>query len=161
MKIGNILKSINNDLVSVKVLNYCTNLSALAKETEKHLLPMIAIKHVVRDKLSVFETNHINTIPGKFKDAVNLNEDYTQYGTNHWKRKPSGCATKPHGKKWYGRYNCPFTDKPVNVQPPCYTKEEAVALAQAEVEIAWEEFCQKFSCYIRPPTHKVNPQVVQ
>ena len=34
-KIGNILKSINHDLVSVKVLNYCTNLSALAKEAEK------------------------------------------------------------------------------------------------------------------------------
>ena len=109
-KIGNILK--------------CTNLSALAKETEKHLLPMIAIKHVVRDKLSVFETNHINTIPGKFKDAVNLNEDYTQYGTNHSKCKPSGCATKPHGKKWYSRYNCPFTDKPVNVQPPLLQKQK-------------------------------------
>ena len=54
------------------------------------------------------------------------------------------------------RYNCPFTDKVVNVQPPFYTKEEAVACAQAEVEIAWEEFRQKFSCYIRPPTHLEN-----
>ena len=88
--------------------NCCTNFHELAKKAEKHELPMIAIKHAAQDMLSVFETNKINEIPGKFKEAVNLNEEYTQYGTNHWKRKPSGYATRPHGEKWYGRYNCPF-----------------------------------------------------
>ena len=107
-KIGNVLKSVSHDLVFVSVLNCCTNFHELAKKAEKHELPMIAIKHAAQDMLSVFETNKINEIPGKFKEAVNLNEEYTQYGTNHWKRKPSGYATRPHGEKWYGRYNCPF-----------------------------------------------------
>ena len=35
---------------------------------------------------------------------MSLNDDFTQYGTNHWKNKPKGCGKRVRKKstKWYG-----------------------------------------------------------
>ena len=81
---------------------------------------------------------------------MSLNDDFTQYGTNHWKNRPKGCGKRVRKKstKWYGTYTCPFTDKYVTIKPSFDTKEDAAAHAQTYAEVAWEEFRRKFGCVL-------------
>ena len=125
--IGNVLKTVSHEYS----INSCTNFDLLKDKllkdkAENHDFPMIAIKHAVKKQLGSFETKLIKELPAKFPAALNLNEDFTQYGTNLWKNKPKGCAKRvqKNSTKWYGTYNCPFTDKYITVQPSFDTKED-------------------------------------
>ena len=107
----------------------------------------------------MLETKLITELPSKFPAAVNLSEDFTQYGTNRWKKKPKGCAHRggKKSRRWRGRYHCPFTDEEIFIPGPTFgNKEDAAEAAQQFAEVAWEEFVRKFSCYIKPKTHLLN-----
>ena len=73
-----------DSLGSLAILNYCANFGELENLAKNHCVPMIAIKHAIKKKLGTFETKLITELPAKFPAAVNLSEDFTQYGTNFW-----------------------------------------------------------------------------
>jgi hypothetical protein len=125
---------------------------------------MIAINHKIQDELGKYKKTLMKELAKKYPRLGNLNKKNDHFGTNYFKKKPTGCGQKKRNK-FQGRFYCPFTNEDIYVRGSFKTREDAAAAAAVESNKAWKKFTREFGCYahvvgesIQETAHKLKEQ---